>query len=118
VAVDPTDGDPGGTWLDSDEWTRWQEALIGVTQRLREERGVDDPWRLTVGWGALWAEYGDRRLRVAVAGAELQGPDDLFDELDSWVAFDRNAGPGRVLDRDRQAMAEWRQRIPVIQQFW
>src|SRR5829696_811856 len=92
--------------------------LAGVAQRLRAERGVDDPWRLTVGWGALWAEYGDLRLRVAGEGAEPRAPDDLFDEIDSWVAFDRIAGPGQVLARDRQAMAEWRQRIPAVQQFW
>jgi hypothetical protein len=71
-----------------------------------------------VDWGALWAEYGDLRLRVAGEGVELTDPEDLFDEVDHWVAFERMAGPGRVLDRDGQAMAEWRQRIPAIRQFW
>jgi hypothetical protein len=113
-----SDGDLGGTWPDQDEQSRWHEALIAVAERLREERGVDDPWQLTVGWGALWAEYGDLRVRVAGEGAELHGSEDLFDEIDSWVAFDRMAGPGRVVDRDRQAMAEWRQRVPAVRQFW
>lgn len=112
------DDDLGGTWPDHEEWSRWRDALARVTTRLQEERGVEEPWRLTVGWGALWAEYGDLRLRVAGEGAELPSPDDLFAEIDSWVAFDREAGPGRVLDRDRRAMAEWRQRIPAVQQFW
>lgn len=116
--MNPHDGEPGGSWPDRDEWARWQAAMVSATQRLRDERGVDDPWRLTVGWGALWAEYDDRRLRVAGVGAELQTADDLFDELDSWVAFQRMAGPGRVLDRDRRAMAEWRERIPAVQEFW
>lgn len=117
-AMNSSDGGFGGTWPDQDERSRWHEALAGAAQRLRAERGVDDPWRLTVGWGALWAEYGDLRLRVAGEGAEPRAPDDLFDEIDSWVAFDRIAGPGQVLARDRQAMAEWRQRIPAVQQFW
>ena len=112
------DGDPHGTWPDQDEWGRWHQALTDVSDRMREERGIADSSRLTVGWGALWAEYGDLRLRVAGEGAELQIPDDLFDVVDSWVGFDRTAGPGRVLDRDRQAMAEWRQRLPAIRQFW
>ena len=86
--------------------------------RLQDERGVEEPWRLIVGWGALWAEYGDLRLRVAGEGVELTDPDDLFDEVDQWVAFERMAGPGRVLDRDRQVMAEWRQRLPAVRQFW
>ncbi len=113
-----SDDDLGGIWPDQKEWNRWRDALAGVTTRLQEERGVEEPWRLTVGWGALWAEYGDLRLRVAGEGAELSSPDDLFDEIDSWVAFDREAGPGQVLERDRQAMAEWRKRIPAVQQFW
>ena len=112
------DDDLGGTWPDQAEWDRWHDALAGATMRLQDQRGVEEPWRLTVGWGALWAEYGDLRMRIAGEGVELIDPDDLFDELDRWVAFDRRAGPGRVLDRDRQAMAEWRQRVPGVRQFW
>jgi hypothetical protein len=108
----------GGNWPDQEEWNRWQDALAGAARRLKEERGVEEPWRLAVGWGALWAEYGDLRLRVAGEGIEVTDPDDLFDEVDHWVAFDRHAGPGRVLDRDRQAMAEWRHRLPAVRQFW
>ena len=112
------DGDPHGTWPDQDQRSRWHQALIDVTERLREERGIADAWRLTVGWAALWAEYGDLRIRVAGEGAELHVPEDLFEVVDSWVAFDRMAGPGRVLDRDRQSKSEWRQRLPAIRQFW
>jgi hypothetical protein len=118
VTVTRSDDDLGGTWPDQRERNRWQDALAGATTRLKEERGVEEPWRLTVGSGALWAEYGDLRLRVAGEGVELTDPDDLFDEVDHWVAFERMAGPGRVLDRDRQAMAEWRQRLPAVRQFW
>lgn len=111
-------GDCDEAWPDQGEWSRWNAALTNVRARLQQERGVNEPWQLTTGWGALWAEYGDLRLRVAGVGAEVTDQDDLFEQIDEWVAFDRAAGPGRVLDRDRQAMAEWRQQIPTLRQLW
>ena len=103
---------------DQDAWDRWHQALAAAAERLHDERGIADPWQLAVGWEVLWAEYGDLSLRVAGVGADLGGPDDLFDEIDRWAAWDRPAGPGRVLDRDRQVMAAWRVRLPELQQFW
>ncbi len=113
-----SDDEVGGTWPDRGEWKRWRDALAETARRLQEERGVEEPWRLTVDRGALWAEYGDLRLRVAGGDVVLIDPDDLWAEVDHWAAFERTAGPGRVLDRDRHAMAEWRQRLPAMQQFW
>lgn len=103
---------------DQDAWDRWHRALAAAAERLHDERGIADPWQLAVGWEVLWAEYGELSLRVTGEGADLDGPDELFDEIDRWVAWDRPAGPGRVLDRDRQAMAAWRARLPELQQFW
>jgi hypothetical protein len=112
------DGAAGAPWPDPDEERRWQQALAGAAARIREERGVEDPWRLTVGCGALWAEYGDLRMQVSGAGTGVPVLDGLFEDIDHWVAFERAAGPGRVLDRDERAMAEWRNRLPELQRFW
>ncbi|SFP30813.1 hypothetical protein SAMN05660464_2706 [Geodermatophilus dictyosporus] len=49
---------------------------------------------------------------------DVQDPSGLFDDVDHWVAFERAAGPGRVLDRDRQAVAVYRARLPEAQRFW
>lgn len=103
---------------DQSAWDRWHRALAAAAERLHDERGIADPWQLVVGWEVLWAEYGELSLRVAGEGADMGGPDELFAEIDTWVAFDRPGGPGRVLDRDRQAMAEWRARLPELRQFW
>lgn len=111
------DGGRGETWPDRDEWNRWHRALSDVARRLRDERGVEDPWRLTVDPDVLMAEYGELRLRVAGDHPDLHDPRELFD-VDSWVAFQRTAGPGRALDRDRRAMARWRRRLPAMQTFW
>lgn len=112
------DDDVHSPWPDREEWTRWHDALAAAAERLRDERGIADPWHLTVDEGALLVEYGNRRLRVAGEGAELRGPEDLVEELDDWALLHRVDGPGRLLDRDRRAMAEWRERLPALQRFW
>ncbi|QXG76102.1 hypothetical protein KUM42_00515 [Modestobacter sp. L9-4] len=87
--------------------------LADVARRIERDRGVVDVWRLEARDGALWACYGDLLHRVAGAHADISGPDELFEEIDTWVAFERPGGPGRLLDRDLQAMADWRARLAV-----
>ncbi|CCH86149.1 protein of unknown function [Modestobacter italicus] len=105
-------------WPDAVALAHWQRALRSAAERLRKERGLTDPCGLTVEDGALWVNYGDLRVRVAGAYADPLTAEGLFDEIDSWAAFDREGGPGTRLDRDLQAMAEWRAQIPVLQRLW
>jgi hypothetical protein len=108
----------GEPWPNWEEQRRWEVALADVVRRLREERGVHDPARVTADSDALWVEYGDLRVVVAGAAPDVLDPEELFKEVDTWVAFDRIGGPGLVLDRDRAAIAEWRHRLPALQRFW
>lgn len=105
-------------WPDQVERERWDAALRTVADRLRAERGLTDPWSLTVDFGSLWAHYGDRRLTVAGRNPEVTSAEELFEDLDSWAAFDRQGGPGRRLDRDREAMETFRAQLPGWQQLW
>jgi len=105
------------TGPDRGELERWAVALGTVADRIRAERGIEDPWRLSIEDGVLWALYGELRVRLG-PGAEVRGEDDLFDEVDGWVAHDRRPGPGQVLDRDREARAAWRAGLPALRAFW
>ena len=105
-------------WPDQEEWDHWEAALQAAAGQLQAERGVADPWSLTVEYGALWANYGALRERVAGAYADPMSPAQLFEEIDGWVAFDRPAGPGVRLERDREAMAAWRAQLPGLQRLW
>ncbi|MEU2350676.1 hypothetical protein [Modestobacter sp. NPDC049651] len=107
-------------WPDQGEWDHWEAALRDVADRLRQQRGVEDPWSLTVEFGGLWANYGDFRIQVAGPHTDADPLDTstFSDEIDDWVAWDRRSGPGVRLDRDLQAMADWRARLPLLQQLW
>ena len=118
---DDDDAGPGvgqGAWQDRAEQERWQRAAERAADRLREERGVEEPVEVSAGYGALWVDYGGRRVRVAGVGAEVEDAQGLFEDLDDWVAFDRDAGPGRVLDRDRAVVAEVLASMPPAQARW
>lgn len=113
-----TEEGPASEWPDEAERQYWTDALGAVAQRELVERGVDEHIRVTVGYGALWGYYGPIRIRLAGQHAELRDVSDLFDEIDSWVAFDRPAGPGKRLDRDQAVMDAWRARLPDVQAIW
>lgn len=110
--------DAGGPWPDRAELARWEQALASAADRLQVERGLTDAWRLTAEWGGLWAEYGDRRVCVAGSHPDVSDPEQLFEEIDEWAAFHRRGGPGHVLERDRRAMAAWREQLPAVRRFW
>lgn len=112
------DEHPASDWSDDAERQHWAEALQAVAERERFERGVDEPIRMTVGYGALWGYYGPIRIRMAGQFAELRDEAELFDQVDSWVAFERRAGPGTRLDRDREVMDAWRARLPSLRTLW
>jgi hypothetical protein len=99
---------PASKWPDQAEVSRWANALKHVADRLAEERTVAEASDLTVAGGALWANYGELRIRVAGAGAEVTGQAQLFEEIDFWVGFERRAGPGRVLERDQAVLPRLR----------
>ena len=113
-----TEERPASEWSDSAERDRWADALAAIATRERLERGVDEPTRLTVEYGALWAYYGRIRIRLAGAHADLQDEESLFEEIDSWVAFERPAGPGRRLERDQAVIDEWLGRLPSVRALW
>ena len=102
-------------WPDVTERDYWTAALAGAAARVQRDRGVDDPWQLGAADGSLWAWYGDFSVRVAGVHADMGGPQELFAEIDTWVAFDGSAGLGRVLERDLRAMTEWRAQLAVQQ---
>ena len=104
---------PLPAWPDLTERDRWAEALADVARRIERDRGVAAPWRLEVEHGALRATYGGSSTVVAGPSSNGFSPEELFEEIDTWVAFERPGGPGRVLDRDLQAMADWRAWLAV-----
>lgn len=108
----------GEQWGDQDEVRRWALAAEQVSLRLSHERGVDEQVAVVVGYGALWVEYGQLRLRVAGPHPDLLSEDALFEDIDEWVAFQREAGPGRVLDRDLAVLADVRAQMPVGVALW
>ena len=95
-----------------------EQALRAAAERVGAERGVPDPWSVTWGFGALRAHDGELQVRVAGSSDGAMTAEQLFDEIDGWVAFDRADGPGRVLDRDRAAVDEWRSQLPGQQALW
>jgi hypothetical protein len=102
-------------WPDVTERDRWTAALADAAHRVERDRGVVETWWLEARDGALWACYGGVVVRAAGEAADVSGAEELFEEIDTWVAFERPAGPGRVLERDLQAMAEWRAQLAVQQ---
>lgn len=109
---------PASDWGDGAECDRWADALAAIAERERLERGVDEPTRLTVGYGALWGYYGPIRIRLAGADADLEDEASLFEEIDFWVAFERPGGPGKRLERDQAVIDEWLGRLPSVQALW
>jgi hypothetical protein len=111
--------EPARDWPDVTERDRWAAALADVAQRMQQDRGVADPWRLRVEHGQLVAVFGSGvSVVVAGPGPEVSDPDGLFEEIDSWVAHERSGGPGRVLERDVRRKAEWRARLEAAQPLW
>lgn len=113
-----TEERPASEWPDGAERQFWTDALRAVAERERVERGVEEPVRVTVGYGALWGYYGRIRIRLAGQHAQLRDEKELFEEIDRWVAFERPSGPGNRLDRDRAVMDAWRARLPELQAIW
>ena len=109
---------PGPDWPDVTERDHWTAALANAAERVERDRGVVEPWRLEVGYGRLWASYGGNSTAVAGPAPDVLDPQELFEDIDSWVAFERPGGPGRVLDRDLAAMAQWRAQLPALQRMW
>lgn len=110
-----------------DERARWVSALERIANRIRTERGVEEPVDARWQRGRLWGHYGD--LQILLSGPP--GPDEpvtsedaLFRHVDAWVAFDRDdwldahgrvqLGAGRILDRDRDLVRAWRHRLPQL----
>jgi hypothetical protein len=56
-------------------------------------------------YDSLWVNYDGFRVRVG-AGEDVTTEQELFDEIDIWVAHDRPGGPGRWLPRDAAAVEE------------
>lgn len=83
----------------------WEEAVRDCAARLLAERGVSDRWSVTRESGRLWVNYDRMRVQVG-AGADVTTELELFEEIDSWVAHERPAGPGRWLQRDAAAVQE------------
>ena len=104
-------------WPDEAERDRWWAALQRVAARVERERGVVEPLGMEVDGRALWATYADLRFRVAGEYADL-AEEGLFDEVDDWVAFEREAGPGTELERDRAYVASVRARFPAATALW
>jgi len=113
-----TDERPAADWPNHPELQHWTDVLEAVAERERRERGVEEHVRVTAEYGALWGYYGPIRLRLAGEGAEYQDEVELFDEIDSWVAFERPNGPGKRLDRDGTVIDAWRDRLPGLQALW
>jgi hypothetical protein len=105
-------------WSDDTERAAWATALDSVAKRLRVERGIDEPTKLTMAYGVLWGHFGRLRLRLAGVGAAFGDEHDLFEEIDRWVAFHRREGPGKTVDRDRVAIRQWMDRLPSIRATW
>ena len=105
------------TGPDRADLERWAAAMGEVAERIERDRGVADPWSLSVQDDVLWANYGDLRVRLG-PGADVHDEAELFDEVDGWVAFDRQPGPGAVLDRDVEAVAARRTQLPALRAFW
>ena len=100
------------------ERERWTAALADVAARLRAERGLQDRWSVTSEYGRLCANYGVLRVSVDGENPDVRDPAELLEDIDTWVAVEREGGPGRVLERDREFIASWRAQLPVAQRLW
>lgn len=112
------DAPPDTEWSDAVEWQQWQRALDGVAERMRSERGISETASLSSHHAALWANFGDLRVRVAGPTAEVFDEAELFAVIDFWVAFERRGTPGVLLDRDQEVVAEWKARLPAEIELW
>src|SRR3954447_5947906 len=93
-------------------------ALEAVAERQRLERGIDEPISLITSHGVLWANYGSLRIGAAGAHVDVESPEELFEEIDGWVAFERNGGVERLLARDLDHIEQWRGRLRAEQALW
>lgn len=92
-----------------DGQSAWADAARRCAVRLLEDRGVSDSWSVTQESGSLWVNYDRLRVRVGDDSAEVTSEQELFEKIDSWVAHERPAGPGRWLSRDAAAVREEQQ---------
>lgn len=110
--------EPASAWPDRAEADRWTRALTDVAGRQKLDRGVVEPFSVTAGYGALWANFGPIRTRVAGAYAEVRDEQDLFEQVDRWVAFERGGGTTNLLDRDREFIDQLWARLPEEKAVW
>jgi hypothetical protein len=112
------DDRPASQFPTADDIRRWQRALNAVADRVRTERGVVEPVRIEAGGASRYAYFGDLLIPLGSADGvtdELR----LFEEIDWWVAFEwRGDPPPQVLDRDHEAIAQWRSRLLAAQPLW
>lgn len=109
---------PASSWPDAQEAERWVRALARTAERQRADRDVDEPYTVTSAYGVLWVNYGPLRFSVAGADVEVTSEQQLSDQIDRWVAFERHGGQQNLLDRDRASIDEWRAALPTIQALY
>jgi hypothetical protein len=107
-------------WSDPAEFTRWQEALTAIADQERQERGVDERAGLRIDDGDLLAHYGPVKFLVATTRRVDDLPDeqDLFERIDTWIVFERPAGPGVVLPRDRPSIDGRLDELTMAEHVW
>jgi hypothetical protein len=107
------------SWPDQAHVQRWTAALERIAARERADRGIDEPTSVVFEFGVLSVVYGD--FRYAISGTEaIDDEDELFREIDYWIAFERNNGLDfdELLDRDHAVIDAWRERLPSLQDAW
>jgi hypothetical protein len=107
-------------WGDEEEAGRWSAILARIAAQERVERGVDEPISLVADDGDLLAHFGPVKFLVASSRDidSLPDQDDLFEQIDEWIVFERPAGPGVLLPRDR-AVIDARQRcLAISERAW
>lgn len=105
-------------WHNHQEWHHWMAACRDVVQRLHVERGITEDVAMVTTPVALWLCIGPVRLRVSSPNPDVATPEQLHSQVDKWVAFEREAGPGRVLPRDIDAGAARRELLMVARKKW
>jgi hypothetical protein len=107
-------------WADLAEMARWTEALAGIAERERQERGVDEPVGVRVEDGDLLADYGPVKFLVATTWAidGLPEEGELFESIDEWIAFERPEGPGVLLLRDQAVIDAWLIDLGTAEAAW
>jgi hypothetical protein len=109
---------PAAAWHDQDAADRWIQAIESIAERERQDRGVDKAASVTSSHGHLWARYGKLRVTVAGPTADIHNETELFEYVDRWVAFQLIDDASRLLERDRDYIAQWRARLSAERHIW